>query len=103
LFLPELNIVEDGGALWGSQSWLQPPFRRLLRFAHSSTYFVDTALAAKAVSCSFFRASSTFGSSRPYVLLAGHRATHSLPSLHRRRPHRISRTGAFIIEIRLTP
>jgi hypothetical protein len=27
--------------MWGSQSWLQPPFRRLLPFAHSATYFVD--------------------------------------------------------------
>jgi hypothetical protein len=28
--------------MWGGQSWLQPPFRRLFDFARESTHFVDT-------------------------------------------------------------
>jgi hypothetical protein len=31
-------------ALWGSQFWLQPPFRRLFPVACLSNYFVDTPL-----------------------------------------------------------
>jgi DNA-binding transcriptional regulator YhcF (GntR family) len=39
--LPAANMPFS--SKWGSQSWLQPPFRRLLRVAHAAAYLADTA------------------------------------------------------------